>query len=76
MIKGIKHTMKQRRMEKERSINVLNNDAGAEVEIEGLKVSSVNRTAGGKIKVTWDDSKYQAVYKDEYAQRSTTAASH
>ena len=57
MIIEIQRTMGQSRTEKEGSMNALNNDAGAEIEIKGLKVSSIDRTAGGKIKVTWDDSK-------------------
>ena len=39
-----------------------------EVEVSGLKVSSVTRTSGGKIKVTWDDANFKAIYKDEYTQ--------
>ena len=43
-------------------------DGGAEVEVSGLVASAIEKTAGGKSIVTWDDSNFKAVYKDEYTQ--------
>ena len=37
-----------------------------EVEVSGLKVSSIKKTGGGRVEVKWDDSNFKAQYKDEY----------
>ena len=43
-------------------------DQMPEVEVSGLKASSVTRTAGGKLKVVWDDANFKVADKDEYTQ--------
>ena len=63
IVVGMKRTMD---WSKKGSIHAMGQEA--EVEIEGLKVSSISRTAGGKIKVIWDYSNFKACYKDEYTQ--------
>ena len=40
-------------------------DKEVEVEVSGLKVSSIKKSAGGHVEMIWDDSNFKAEYKDE-----------
>ena len=71
ILKGIKNTMDVHHRAKEgkkRDMKAFAPEQMPEVEVSGLKASSVRRTAGGKLKVVWNDDNFKVAYKDEYTQ--------
>ena len=69
IIKGIRKT--ENAMKAKEGMNQLisstkvTGDKEVEVEVSGLKVSSIKKSAGGHVETIWDDSNFKVEYKDE-----------